>query len=134
MNTKQLETILAFIRSLIALSLGMVVALLALALAFWLQSEEWIPASDPVSIVAFLLSVLLGGLATGLVSARSTATVAVGHGLGFVLIYLLMFYPAIQDVGPGVAAGLAGGGLLLGAVAAWAGFQLRRLHRSRNER
>lgn len=134
MNTKQLETILAFIRSLIALSLGMVVALLALALAFWLQSEEWIPASDPVSIIAFLLSVLLGGLATGLVSARATAGVAVGHGLGFVLLYLVMFYPAIQDVGTGVAAGLAGGGLVLGAVAAWAGFQLRRLHRSRNER
>lgn len=117
MKTEQLEKTLVVIRSLIALSLAMVVALLVLAVAFWLQSEGVTPTDDPTSTVGFLLPVLLGGIAAGMVTSYGGTRGAMGHGLGFAAIYLLTFYP---------------GWLVLGLLGARIGHRLRGLRR-RNE-
>lgn len=136
MKSEQLEKTLVVIRSLIALSLAMVVALLVLAGALWLQSEGVTPTDDPTSTIGFLLPILLGGLAAGVVTSFGGTRGAMGHGLGFAAIYLLMFYPgwlAADAIGAGLIAGLTAAGLVLGLLGARIGHRLRGLRRRPNE-
>jgi|GEM_PF-2120787 len=134
MSAQRLEVMLQIIRSLIALSVGMVVAMISLAIAFWLQAEVIDVADDTTaSIISFLIPMLLGGLAAGLALAPTRTLYGLFHGLGFAAIYLLMFIVAWfrdEEISNTLALGLLGGGLLLGALGGylghWARNRLRR--------
>jgi len=135
MNEQRLERLLLLIRSLIALSAGMVVAMLSLAIAFWLQAEYIEPGNDTLaSVISFLLPMLLGGLCTGLALAPGRLLSGLFHGLGFAAIYLLMFiqgWLSSEEVDTGLILGLLFGGLLLGGSGGLLGHWLRHRFRRR---
>lgn len=128
MKTEQLETVLRIIRSLISLSLAMVVALLSLAIARWLQAEGLLSSGEAVSYIGFLLPMLLGGIAAGAVPAHSRRRVAIGHGLAFAGLCLLMLFPgwlSNEDIGAGLITGITAGVLILASLGAFLGHWIR---------
>lgn len=130
MNELVAQRLLAIVRSLIAISLGIVVAMLCLALALWLQSRlmESLTHDHLISITSFLLPFLFGGLSAGLGSWTRRWTVALLHGELFALLYLAMFingWIRSDDIGAGLIAGLVFGGLVLAALGSPAGLWLR---------
>ncbi|MCP1728262.1 FtsH-binding integral membrane protein [Natronospira proteinivora] len=136
MQEKRLETFLLVIRSLIALSVGMVVALLTLTLAFWLQAEYVGTEADVLaSTISFITLLLLGGLATGLSLHPGRLRIAVFHGLGLAVLFLLIFLRGAlqsEDVGTGLVLGWMLSGLLAGGLGGLAGHWLR--HKLRRKR
>jgi H+/gluconate symporter-like permease len=136
MKTEHLETTLTIIRSLIALSLAMVVALLTLALARWMQAEGWLSTSDTTSYASFLIPMLLGGIGAGAVLPQARRRVAIGHGLGFAGLCLLMLFPgwlASEDIGAGLITGITAGVLVLTTLGAFIGHWIRTRLSRRNE-
>jgi len=130
MKEKHLHFTLLLIRSLLAICIAMVVAMLNLALNFWLQAEVLQPAEDTlVSTLSFLLPVLLGGIGAGASIAWPAMRMALLHGLLFVGLYLLMFIPGwfqAEEIGAGLISALLLGSLLLAVVGAGLGFLIRR--------
>ncbi|MDQ2069692.1 hypothetical protein [Natronospira bacteriovora] len=124
------EKLLIFIRSLISLSVGMVVAMLILAMAFWLQSLllDDLRHDSVVSIISFLVPFLFGGIATGLANWTRKPLVTVAHGLLFGVLYLAMFiwgWIQSEEIGLGLISGLVSGGLVLAAVGSLPGLWMR---------
>lgn len=130
MNELATYRLLMIIRSLISISLGVVVAMLSLALGFWLQSRlvESMSHDSLISIVVFLLPFFLGGLATGAACWTRRHRVALLHGVLFALLYLAMFiggWIRSDDIGAGLITGLVVGGLVLASTGSPAGLWLR---------
>jgi hypothetical protein len=124
------EKLLVFIRGLIAICTGVVVAMLTLALAFWLQPQlvESMRHDSLASILSFLASFLMGGLATGLANWARHYPAVMLHSLLFLALYLAMFiggWIRNEDIGAGLIAGLVFGGLVLAPVGSAAGLWLR---------
>ncbi|MEA5445059.1 hypothetical protein VCB98_04400 [Gammaproteobacteria bacterium AB-CW1] len=131
MNERNLEILLIIIRALIAICSGMVAAMLCLAAAFWLQAEVIQPTNDVrASAISFLLPFFVGGLITAGVLRWQRYRSALLLGLGFALVYLLMFIPGwlgTEEIGAGLITGLVLGGLALALIGASLGFRLRQL-------
>lgn len=130
MNEIAQEKLLVFIRGLIAICVGVVVAMLTLALAFWLQPQmvESMRHDSLASILSFLLSFLMGGLATGLANWTRRYPMVTLHGLLFLALYLAMFiggWIRNEDIGAGLIAGLVLGGLALAIAGSAGGLWIR---------